>query len=888
MTAGAAEAVYGLWPNHTAICHQTDVDDRILAAFFCVKRSCFDWYMNLCLPQRIEVIFVVRAVFERLLDPDIAEQMIESLISEGEPGKLSVRFGVELVQANLDELLPQLSGFPLWKWTEEEDFIMFAAVVQKEWSRFSKVSRRSAFSLKQRLAYWRGVKKHLLEFNIDDVITTDTITDDNEEEEDSVEIACEASPNDGDVAVDVEVLACNSPDRAEPKWSKSIGKRNVEAALAARRLKLQQKKTVSEHMAVCRANKKVYQLSRQLDSTCEKQPVPLHVESVDKKTQPLIYRVLEFALGSCRNVPYPDDVRHFWLMINSISPACCDYLSRLMRGPCRRTVTRWMSKEKADLKAELFDLQAVGRIVDRWKKKWGDCTRSVFTLSYDACKLDEDLVIHDDGRVTGTINVVNLDVPAIEYKLDPSLYASLWEEQILQKNLITHAFVFILTPVDERKGFPVHCVLANTGSATQQVLHCIRELPVILDRMGIHVVFSASDSDSKYRMFFSHQFKEIYKQFSSLYEINMATGHINGIGSIRIPVVKCCNDIPHINKRWRRRLVNNVSLSWSVEATGEMMLSPSVLMGINPQIPASAFRRGSMPAMDDTYPRLMFTVETLLCAWTHEHWGAVLYLLPVVCSRIVFYHKGVSRVDRFRLAFLGWCLCNFYYSYLDDCGERLNNPILSRDLLVDMANALLCQMCALCQVNAAYRASKISSTACEHLFARVRRVMGQDQSVQSFVSGLLRCVVADLEDNCFHEDLRIPRRSFDSARCEEGACELSFESMLEVRDFIAALFFKSKVQLSPQAALHQTLAQANDYHLQNSSLIGLLFELNKAETPVHRFAVHAGQTRLRRIYGRQILARYKTAARKESLIEPEVRLHMAADPQEQCGEDEGD
>ena len=253
--AGAAEAVDGFWPNHTPICHQTDVDDRILAAFFCVKRSCFDWYMNLCLPQRIEVIFVVRAVLERLLDPDIAEQMIESLISEGEPGKLSVRVGVELVQANLDELLPQLNGMSLWKWKEEEDFIMFAAVVQKEWSKFSKISKRSAFSLKQRLAYWRGIKKHLLDFNIDDVIATDAITNDNEEDE-SVEIACEASTNDGDIAVDVDVLACNSPDHAEPKWSKSIGRRNVEAALAAKRLKLQQKKTVSEHMAVCRAQKK--------------------------------------------------------------------------------------------------------------------------------------------------------------------------------------------------------------------------------------------------------------------------------------------------------------------------------------------------------------------------------------------------------------------------------------------------------------------------------------------------------------------------------------------------------------------------------------------------------------------------------------------------------
>ena len=883
MTAGAPEAVDGFWSNLTQQCDETDVDDRILAAFFCIKRSCFDWYMNLCLPQRIEVIFVVRAVLERLLDPCIAGQMIKSLISDDEHGQFSVRFAVELLQANFDELLRQLNVFSLWRWTDEEDFIMFAAIAQKQWAKFSKASRRSASALRRRLGYWKDIKKYLLDFNIDEVIATD----ENEEDE-SLEITCEASTNDGAITVDLDVLACNSQDDAEPKWSKSIGRRNVEAALAARRLKSQKKKTVCEHMAVCRAQKKVYQVSRQPDSTLKIQTVPLHVQFVEKEKQPLIYRVLDFSMGACRKVPYPDDVRHFWLMINSLSPICCDYLSRLMMGPCRRTVNGWMNKEKTDLKAELFDFQAVGRIVDRWKKKWGDCTGSVFTLSYDACKLDEDLVIHDDGRVAGTLNDVELNVPPIEYKLDPSLYASLWEEQIREKNLITHAFVFILTPVDERKGFPVHCVLTNTGSATQQVLHCIRELPVILGRLGIHVVFSASDSDSKYRMSFSHQFNEIYKQFPRLYETNMATGHINGIGCVRIPVIKCCNDIPHINKRWRRRLVNNANLFWSAEATREMILNPSVIMDINPHIPASAFRRGSMPAMDDTYPKLIFTIETLLCAWKHEHWGAVLFLLPVVCSRIVFYHKKISRVDRFRVAFLGWCVCNFYYSYLEDCGDRLNNPILSRDLLVDMSNALLCQMCALCQVNAAYRVSKISSTSCEHLFARVRRVMGQDQSVQSFVSGLLRCVVVDLEDNSFHEDLRIPRRSFDSARCEEGACQLSFESTLEVRDFVAALFRKSKVQLSPHAALHQTLAQANDYHLQNSPLIGLLFELSDAETPVHRFTVHAGQTRLRRIYGRQILARYKTAARTESLIEPEVQPHMAADPQEQCEGDEGD
>lgn len=251
MTAGAPDAVDGFSENLTPICDETHVDGRILAAFFCVKRSCFDWYMGLCLPQRIEVIFVVRAVLERLLDPGIAEHMIKSLISEEEHGQFSVRFAAELVQANFDELLRQLNVCSHWRWTDEEDFIMFAAIVQKQWSKFSKASRRSTSALRQRLGYWKDIKKHLLDFNIDEV----TATDENEEDE-SLEITGEASTDDGAIAVDLDVLECNSQDKAEPKWSKSIGRRNVEAALAARQVKLQQKKTMSEHMAVCRAQKR--------------------------------------------------------------------------------------------------------------------------------------------------------------------------------------------------------------------------------------------------------------------------------------------------------------------------------------------------------------------------------------------------------------------------------------------------------------------------------------------------------------------------------------------------------------------------------------------------------------------------------------------------------
>ena len=39
------------------------------------------------------------------------------------------------------------------------------------------------------------------------------------------------------------------------------------------------------------------------------------------------------------------------------------------------------------------------------------------------------------------------------------------------------------------------------------------------------------------------------------------------------------------------------------------------LWKINPEIPGSAFRSGSLPAMDDAYPMMIFTKETLLKAF---------------------------------------------------------------------------------------------------------------------------------------------------------------------------------------------------------------------------------------------------------------------------------
>lgn len=185
-------------------------------------------------------------------------------------------------------------------------------------------------------------------------------------------------------------------------------------------------------------------------------------------------------------------------------------------------------------------------------------------------------------------------------------------------------------------------------------------------------------------------------------------------------MVKCCNDIPHILKRWRSRLITSQCLFLPQEAEllfqqepASGCLNAGVIQQLNPLIPKSAFRVGSLPAMDDSYPAMMFTIETLMKAWDCKRLGAFLFLLPAVCAIIVFRHKSISRDIRMKVAYLRLCMCIFYYSYMDDCrhyGLRSRSSIPTKELFVDITNALFCQLCAMCQVPKAFRTSKVSST----------------------------------------------------------------------------------------------------------------------------------------------------------------------------------
>ena len=209
------------------------------------------------------------------------------------------------------------------------------------------------------------------------------------------------------------------------------------------------------------------------------------------KGSTLLQQLCELEQEECKvSRRYPKDVKSFWMQVYSVSPCCSNHISWMLNGPCDTTVKSWMRAKREIIRDELFKLESITGIVSRWRRKWGD-SAAVFTLSYDACKLDEDLVINQDGHVSGVLTKVELDAAPIDYKLNPLLYQKLWEQQIAKKNLITHAFVFMLNPVSEARGFPVHVVFSNSGSANEQVMRCTREIPALLEGPKIIIIVVA-------------------------------------------------------------------------------------------------------------------------------------------------------------------------------------------------------------------------------------------------------------------------------------------------------------------------------------------------------------------------------------------------------------
>ena len=702
---------------------------------WCIEQICRIWFIELPLRNKIEILFVFRALFTRHIEENQGERIISEMLNAIEavaPYKLLC----QMLNADLDRLLVEHQRDFTLRWTPVKDYVLLVSVIQDKLDKFHSSTNRNKKATTRRLTQLH----------------------------DRMPLLISPPP---DLVVSERCLAEVEEEQADPLPAPTIGMKNMAAAVFGKQIHELKREKKQQCMTICRMSKALHARDRRIaELECTHTIDALEETYPEDLSRHKLQNVLDEAMKHGTGRRYSNDVRHFWTRVFACSPQSFSMLSQMFNGPAYSTLQSWIKAEKVELKAEIMDVEKVALIAKRWVAKYETPGMS-YTLSYDACKIDEDIMINEKGQVKGLLTRVELSHAPQQYKYEPALLQALWEEQIIQKNLITHAFVFMLNPISTDRGYPIHVLFTNTGSANDQVLHCIQRIPELLADAEIRVVFEASDSDTKYRMSFNKHFQWIFGQYSGIYACKDTDGSLGGLEMINVPEVMRCNDIPHVLKRWRSRLINNKSLFLRYEdeanRDGQMMaVNVEGLWKINPEIPASAFRSGSLPAMDDAYPIMIFTKETLLKAFGAKRLDFVVCLLPAVCGNMVLRCKSLDHVRRMELAFLGLSMCIYYYSYLESISASSINfelPLRTRELLVDLSNALFFHTHGLSTIPNSYRLSKITSMISEHFFARLRRSMGPDQTAENFLSVLLRLVIVDSgTPEANEEGAPVPRR----------------------------------------------------------------------------------------------------------------------------------
>ena len=87
------------------------------------------------------------------------------------------------------------------------------------------------------------------------------------------------------------------------------------------------------------------------------------------------------------------------------------YHRNLLKGPSISTIYRWINQLSLPKFDSFRNIQNLPSIINFWKDLYNFDT-ILCSLSVDAMKIDEDLVINHNGNVYGTLNKVRIKIPS--------------------------------------------------------------------------------------------------------------------------------------------------------------------------------------------------------------------------------------------------------------------------------------------------------------------------------------------------------------------------------------------------------------------------------------------------------------------------------------------
>lgn len=399
---------------------------------------------------------------------------------------------------------------------------------------------------------------------------------------------------------------------------------------------------------------------------------------------------------------------------------------------------------------------------------------------------------------------------------------------------------------------------------------------------GINLQYLGSDSDTKYRTRFNLQFSRysralVAKRFA--------------VPEVEIPIPFYTNDIPHILKRIRARLVNHKALYLTMEAEvlgsqrKKNVVTPELIMGLSKSCPACAFRTGSMPSMDDYYPRKLFnwTVLKEVMSADQEEYGFAMfmYLFPATCAREIMINKELKKSERLELAL--YALVVTFYNL--QCAQSLKtlgsthitHHLYSVDIATDLSNALVSMIHMLLNNEQGFPLSHHGSIVDEHMFAWLRYDTGNNQSAKASKARFEHCILINYLFNNGDVELKHHSREFSYVLLPDGKVAFDEAVRRKIHDFSVWLAGKlaSAIGLFGEFPIGLPMIMYMRQHLDGVSINGSAYcspTMQRVETMIWqwkleakmvRTVIHSAQYRCASKNGRNIIMRFSTAAKSE-------------------------
>ena len=691
------------------------------------------------------------------------------------------------------------------EWNTSEDIAIFwAAFHNQTQSMFRVVPDRSQKACETQLSRWRDI---LVEYDLDAMITQKLV-----EVSDNIEALVSQCEDEETRWSGVEPTIGQGPigmlTRAEAAAAEVLGSDSVLHlnALAQGRKQAQEKR-----------DRKNQQLGEARQSRIEKRSGQSGEERrgdacVQRRDfAPLFHHVLKQSQGNLhRGKPeYDDAMKWFWLHLYMLGRKSFTFMQTMLHGPSTSTLASWFDKRDCPRFSEYRQLDRLPDILKYQMRRTGLKSASVL-ISVDAMKLDEDICIDHLGNIDGLLGVTSVSDPN-HYRTKHSDFLQLWQEARDSKQLVGSMFVVTVCPLARFPCFPLHVHLSNTGNASEEVDRLLMACHELLSSSPLRCEYLGSDADTKYR----GRFTDVFCTWTA----DLAD-HRGCVHTIEKPALMWCNDAAHLLKRARSRLVTHGRLFASRDGQCRQeaaekkakkqkrqcenladvcMVTPEILMKLNPTMSPTWFRNNGKDAMDDYYPHFIFSGKTLSGILADmgilsmrkvgrkvrkmEAAHLLCYVVPELCMIRILRYKDPTCTRRKRLMWAHLALFIFVLCYdwmkaqgtQDNLKKENYSSFFSMHVCVDSANWLFAVIHIFAEVAESFSMTRIGSIISEHFFALLRYHADKDQTPRAVREAFDRIMV--MSDMGEHHQVHIARRLFECAMIEEGTAELSQEEI---------------------------------------------------------------------------------------------------------------